>query len=110
MTDLEMTRLCAEAMGYSDVRKKGDHVHERRLGKTMPGIYWPIDDDAQAMALVKKFQADICWGADEPNGILGNWYCDIGPNTVSSYKTSNSNLNRAICECVAKMQAAKDKP
>ena len=96
MTDLELTRLCAEAMF--------DRLEwEQRLFN-----YDPLHDDAQAMALVKKFRLLI---ELNPN-ILGRQVrvsgseiaSDIPPFDKCNYETA---LNRAICECVAKMQAAK---
>ena len=93
MTDLEMTRLCAEAMGYYLMRPSAsDHAWHT----AEQDYYDPLHDDAQAMALVKK--CDIhCekigswWECEEPMGHLG----------------THSDLNRAICECVAKMQMAR---
>ena len=126
MTELEITKLAAEAMGL-DVRvgplqgtvmrcwiKIGNVEHE----------YWPLYNDVQAMALVKKFPVSIKEahvksriedGPFSPPEIP--WYyisIDTGicypdaPNGV--WKTEGHDLNRAICECVAKMQLAKAKP
>ena len=83
MTDLEITLLCAEAMGY----KPGEHYHWR-----------PLHDDAQAMALVKKFRLNI--HAHDEQWKVEEWGDD---GAMALHET----LNRAICECVAKMQAAK---
>ena len=61
MTDLEITRLCALAMGYKEQPMRmappcpwptGIRVSE---GKKAAHWYSPLDDNAQAMALVKKF-------------------------------------------------------
>ena len=111
MTDLEMTRLCAEAMGLDwchsmhpdrvlaqlDARAKFSHVYSP---------YAPLHDDAQAMALVRKFRLDISqtlvwdWLVRtqdiETEGFINRWH-----------DARNTDLNRAICECVAKMQVAK---
>jgi|SRR3990172_8165075 len=116
MTDLELTRLCAEAMGIT-----GHPVIESCEMWTPEGweknkdslvthsgpdqIYNPLHDDAQAMALVKKHNIDFCWKLD------GEWCAGIdfldedgeGPPQVH-----NADLNRAIVECVAQMQAAKE--
>ena len=91
MTNLEITRLCAEAMGHST-------PHEVR-GKMMLAnstIYDPLHDDAQAMALVKKCVLGLAWSGywsvyEQGNGAIG----------------SHIDLNRAICECCAKMMLAK---
>lgn len=89
MTDLELTKLCAEAMGY-----------ELHLTDSLPmmvgfslGIAWnPLHDDAQAMALVKKFGLAVYRYA-------GQWTAELSANCSDS-----ADLNRAICECVAKLQ------
>lgn len=98
MTDLEMTlemtRLCAEAMGLEWVAdwlvcpKGDDHDYSDTYG------YDPLHDDAQAMALVKKFKL-----------ILARRHVMSDDNTVTVFRDQGE--NRAIVECVAKMQAAK---
>ncbi len=88
MTDLEITKLCAEAMGVTP-----SLVHADGQIK-----YWPLTEDAQAMALVKKF------GVAVYRGDSGWWWADI-INLVM--RVSNADLNRAICLCVANMQAGK---
>lgn len=101
MTDLEMARLCAEAIGlivqdqseraiFVSVKKK-DH---RLLWKR----YDPLHDDAQAMALVKKFKIEC-------TRKHGEWNTLVGPSeSVTGDETgSNTDLNRAICECVARL-------
>lgn len=86
MSDLELTRLCAEAMNYP------------------PGSYDPLYDDAQAMTLVKALHLTI----DRPNE-NGDWfatyyYDDTDKNPRCGV---SKDLNRAIAQCVAKMQQAK---
>ena len=110
MTDLEITRLCAEAMGYTVEIASRPKLkrHLKPLPKAVWGIgkydrllYDPLHDDAQAMALVKKLGLDIqqfYWDDplvskhDAQGELLG--------------EARNADLNSAICECVAKMQAA----
>ena len=105
MTDIQMTRLCAEAMGYSYVQRKGDEVYDIRSGKTVVGIYWPIENDAQAMALVKKFRLKYMWFPTIELRKAEWWRVDgLPPSDVT---TRHANLNMAIVSCVAKMQAAK---
>lgn len=90
MNDLEITKLCAEAMSI----------------KIRPYIeYDPLHDDAQAMALMKKFRLFIY-------GHLPFWV------VISSQPTHEKmtdvimvdceDVNYAICRCVAKMQKAKN--
>ena len=91
MTDLEITRLCAEAMGYHYMNDTGTPA----MILTQEGLYRPLHDDAQAMALVKKFNLHIGkWDS--------GWACEYRGQV-----STNADLNRAICECVAKLQATR---
>ena len=97
-SDLELVRLCAEAMGLN-----GESGYAL-IGHMPNHPYDPLHDDAQAMALVKKFNIGIDRGA------LGNdhWGAALIRGGITMYcATSPSSLNRAICECAAKMQEAK---
>lgn len=96
MTDLEMTRLCAEAMGL-----KAWMCH--RLGGVFnadaegwEGDYDPLDNYAQAMALVKKLGLKII----KPR----YWVVSDQAYEVSKVHSKSFDLNRAIVECVAKMR------
>jgi hypothetical protein len=109
MDDLEMTKLCAEAMDLPTPEIRGEAVFcggfttrgftgksEYRSGGMR---YNPLHDDAQAMALVKKFGLDIqffYWNEPEvsKHDAHGKLLC----------KSQNADLNRAICECVAKLK------
>jgi hypothetical protein len=103
MNDLEITRLCAEAMGFRLVGEilppsGGVWAMQEGAGKQ----YNPLHDDAQAMALVKKF--NIGWDKEEDH----EWHLALRDGLMM-FHAHDMNLNRAICECVAKMQAAKEK-
>lgn len=63
----------------------------------------PLHDDAQAMALVKKFGI----GLDKENE-SEPWIAAIHKDG-NLYMHESPDLNRAICECVALMQANKEK-
>lgn len=96
MTDLEITKLCAEAMGWRThsindqcYYNEGEHM------SMLKNRYDPLHDDAQAMALVKKFDLQI----------TGDKMKRVGPFLWKGPYVTNIDLNRAICECVAKMQA-----
>ena len=113
MTDLEMTKLCAEAMGYAACRahiEDYDKIAGYRFEVSNPltgwALYDPLNDDAQAMALVKKFRLTI-YGMNrtEDEWAIFNQYRD----SCWAHTTFGSDLNRAIVECVAKMQQAKAK-
>jgi hypothetical protein len=119
MTDLEMTKLCAEAMGLQvhgglyDSSAKGRElwIHHANGSRTE---YDPLHDDAQAMALVKKFNScmriryNTVIETDEiapPYWEVRNYYPAQPPNYGGFGR--NVDLNRAIVECVANMQSNK---
>ena len=99
MTNLEITKLCAAAMGIRWHEGKDGKIHDHSpIGGF--ATYDPLHDDAHAMVLVKKFRLLI-----QP--LPGAW-------AVTEHKhpprwSEDTDLNRAICECVAKMQQAKQK-
>lgn len=105
MTDLEMTKLCAQAIGVktfsgSAPRGGGDWPYFIPRPGAGAYVYDPLDDDAQAMALVKKFHIHIDTLSD------GMWSVDVGWLKPGD-EVEDFDLNRAICECVAKVQAGK---
>lgn len=106
MTDIEITRLCAEAMGW---KVRPSSRKERFIAQINPdrsiaigegtstmGKYEPLHDDAQAMALLTRFRLSVAGSCQK------SWLV-----TSDNYACKNADLNRAICECVAKMQEAK---
>ena len=112
MDDLTITRFCAEAMGWTV--KVAGHTEDRpfRCYEGDEPIYgigsgwitskWnPLHDDAQAMAMVKKLE--IWLNINEVERGL-RWYARPKDSAIFA---GNSDLNRAICEAVAKMQASK---
>lgn len=100
MTDLEMTKLCAEAMGYSFAVFEGQVMWH---GKNP---YDPLSDDAQAMALLKKFHLRVSWGYAEARGAPdGTLPVMVNPGGAEPpFGVHEYDLNRAIVECVARMQ------
>ena len=104
MTDLEMTKLCENAMGLDstkeDARRKRLDGAWRTYQETE---YDPLYDDAQAMALVKKFDLHIGKTLRTPAQPRGSWFV----SRTDKFEVVNDDINRAIVECVAKMQAAK---
>lgn len=107
MTDREITRLCAEAMGLWFGHSKSDDTDNLYVSSTgIAGpwvVYDPLHDDAQAMQLVKKFQLAVYWIPDAEGGWAASY--DFGP----SVSACDADLNRAICECCARMQLDKSK-
>ncbi len=95
MTDLEMTKLCAEAMGFD---KTYSFYGEKWFERAVKRSWHPLENDDQAMALVKKFGLRI-----EPIEVVFG----VSPFEWQVGETRNPDLNRAIVECVAKMQKEK---
>ena len=100
LTDLDITRLCARAMGHTwtefDEILSIPGVGTHRFQNSTTG-YWtirydPLTDDAQCIALVKRFRRE--W---QMRDAIDNWSRGVGDD-----------LNRAICLCVARMQLAKE--
>lgn len=97
MTDIEITKLCARAMGIKVFRP------ENRSGWWEGSVlfatpYEPLRDDAQAMALVKRFPLETLAAMTNHIRVSAN---------VPEMIERALGLNRAICECVAKMEKAK---
>ena len=110
MTDLEITRLCAQAMGYAVLREYDDgalavDVH---LGP-INGVgdeFDPLHDYAQSIALLKTLHLQIgktLRTSEHPFGLRF-------ASQTSKADSTSSDLLRAICECVAMMQLAKGAP
>ena len=100
MTDLEMTKLCAEAMGYEVIEPTEFYPNVTAVFDQQIQPYFPLHDDTQAMALVKKFELQATWRAD-----LKEWLViRYSEPFVMNGDTYATDLNRAIVECVAKMQ------
>lgn len=103
MTDLEMTKLCAEAMELEYVLV--DKNKPRHTLRVRGMDYWPLENDAQAMALVKMFPMTI----EHPAIHDGYWQVE----SIEIFKGGfcpcvyDKDLNRAIVECVANMKSAK---
>lgn len=108
MDDATITRLCAEAVepmpklpGASDVW--GVTIQFAPIYKLKAWVrssYNPLHDDAQCFALVKKFNLDIAFD--------GAWNVVMRRDTVlKSGVFHYPDLNKAVCECVARMQQAK---
>jgi hypothetical protein len=109
MTDLEMTKLCAEAMGWRPAGERKDFDVVKAIPvEQFPGAphyqYAPLNDDSSAMALVKKFRLGInSWNPEYQVWVQST---EITSDESARTCSFNADLNRAIVECVAKMQAA----
>ena len=104
MTDLEITKLCAEAMGYQLSYEWHFHFPPGisvGTGKGDLERYNPLHDDVQCMALVKRLGLNVEW-IPESAHMRARWL--VSTRYASAAETD---LNRAVCSCVAQMQAAK---
>ena len=100
MSDLELIKRCAEKMGY-DLISTGGQIFCRKpfshpAQNNAEFVYNPLTDDAQAMALVKRF------------GLIVERIARRGEETwFAAHNESgifvDDDLNRCICECVARM-------
>ena len=92
MTDAEMERLCHKALGFE--------LTDAEWPSWM--LPWhPLTNDNQAMALVKKFRL---WVTDDDFGVRPWRVVSI---TNADNPVYSDDLNRAIVECIARMQAEK---
>lgn len=113
MTDLELTKACAEAMGLNYPEEMNGKLYKEtwidagwkcRTGKDP---YDPLHDDAQAMALVKKFTMTIERELASRNSFGFEFGVTLFANSGKVFVVRNQHdLNRAIVECVAEMQSA----
>ena len=105
MTDLEMTKLCAEAMGLTVKMHpiRGTIMRYWSMDGNVEREYNPLHNDAQAMALVKFLHLHIGKTLRTPEDQYGTWFV----SRTDRYQAINANLNRAIVECVAKLQESK---
>lgn len=101
MTDIELTRLCAEAMGLLDLPEYRAEAG-RVVNRATQTYYDPLHDKAQAFELVERFHLHILPGLRTPEG-RQEWHV-VDPHGEGFSK----DLNRAIVECVAKI-ASQDK-
>lgn len=99
MDDLEITKLCAEALGFEFRGERGNFYYAR------DGIYefafCPLRDGTDAFTLVKCLK--LCL---EPPMTIGNLWMCWKPSKPEQARVENEDLNRAICAFVAKMQSA----
>lgn len=99
MDDLEITRRCVEAMELPEIQPyplTGGIGYRCRPGESQwLRKYDPLTDDAQAMALVKRFELNISFYEE---GKEKRWY--VGAPDKKRWR-SNPDLNRAICLAVA---------
>lgn len=106
MNDHEMTMLCAAALGLDFSNEDshgnaGQHVfYYNKYGVLTE--FDPLCNDAQAMALVRHLKLAVAYE-------LGHWeaWNHLDNSHPSHIVGGDEDLNRAIVECVAKMQLAR---
>ena len=103
MTDLELIKKCAEKMGYEQTPESFEAENWYYDGDEFKLFHYdPLHNDAQAMALVKKFSLHINrWSVEDGH----DWEVSLPDE---NYYINNKNLNRAVCKCVAKMGDVTD--
>lgn len=112
MSDYEMTKHCAEALGLGYIRPCEENPRAVEYNadpeESAWMIYCPLDEDAEAMQLVKLYNIVI-----ERERVQSHFGVTLIPDrikgkhqTVQVVRHAND-LNRAIVECVAKMQAMR---
>lgn len=100
MTDLEIVKKCAEKMGWREHKHSAKCMYNDELKSTMlADDYNPLTDDAQAMELVKRFKLTIFADFKVTAGGCGEIYYGKSP----AHGVEAKDLNRAICECVARL-------
>ncbi len=110
MTDLELTRKCAEAMGFTlktlengrtQVLQDGEVAYMIAPDFKIIQLYDPLHNDAQCFALVKRFELRLQEPEAEPSNDR-RWRV----TAWEPYKTvaQHTDLNRAVCECVAQLR------
>ena len=110
MTDLEITRLCAEAMGFHAGSMASKVVAYKVsdcaiiAGNASGGesVYDPLHNDAQIAELIKHF-----WLCIQPPQFDDHAMWHVWRHPKPNYTALHGRLNYAVCKCVAKMQAAK---
>lgn len=107
MTDLEMLKLCAEAVGETVVEYQTTAgpiliVPDVMTFEPLPYTYDPFRDAQQLLDLVKKFRLDVIPRSD------GGWTAmKSGPISSCPTMAVSQDFNRAIVECAAKLQKQK---
>jgi len=104
MTNLEITRACAEAMGLERLAVNGAEVV---IGMTPNRyVYRPLHDDAQAMALVKRFGL-VCDPQHDGQDFASDPGWEVSHPSTGDELFISPDLNCAICLCVLKMHTGK---
>lgn len=104
MSELDLIERCAKAMGFRTHRVSDKVFYCPDEQTSIPkGIWNPLKDDFQAMAMVKKLGINFT----APTSDDKQWY-------AWTYRqgeiAEHASLNRALCECVAKLTTGEAAP
>lgn len=112
LTDLQLTKLCAEAMGYMETQliKTGAYNNFRFEVRTQGKgwqLYDPLHDSAQAFALIERFGLSV-WGHGY---VAGDWKYHAEWGHPDDYHALGHGFthNEAIVRCIAQMQVDRTK-
>lgn len=108
MKDIELIELCAIAMGYDPKyfinRTWGIQL---RTANMVLVDYNPIKDDAQVMALAKRYGLEVDFARLTARVPLSLGAYPPPNHTLTRYKAQSSiSINYAIITCIAQMQKA----
>lgn len=103
MNDIDLTKKCADAMGIPVKAFPANTIeYYWRIEPACFVNYNPLHNDAQAMALIRKFELDMHVHHSPEQGKIcyaSHW---DGPERRDAY-AYDVELNRAIVKCVAKI-------
>ena len=97
MTDSQMARLLAEALGFTVMRDctSSVRIHGKSAGTT---YFNPISNDANAHAVMRHFHIGCVPIGNE------EWRCfPVDDADKQAFWIQRSNLNRAIVECAVRV-------
>jgi hypothetical protein len=104
MTDLELTERCADAMGVRAHKfdfERGLWILHANGSRTE---YAPLRDDAQCLRIIKAFNLMVNWNSETEVWCMPMDQAKYGHLADSP---NCGDLNRAVCECVARLKEAR---
>lgn len=111
LSDLEITKACFDAMGLVQEWKSFEPAYfDPGLGEWGSVVrYAPLTDDAQAMALVKRFDFVIERELISKKSRGQDWGVTLFDRVGKVHTVRHEpDLNRAICLCIARMKGATE--
>jgi len=108
VTDLEIVKACAKAMGFKVASRPAGVIVAYQVSESAivasnarggDSVYDPLTDKAQCFDLVEELRLHI---NDMQDGNTRAW--GVFPGALGGLGIYDRNLARAICTCVAKMK------